>query len=385
MQRGSLDRLDVESLKARARRAIEAERSALLELSHLIHDNPELGLEERRACSWMCDFLSSQGFDVEVGPYGFPTAFEARVGDHSGSVPRFVVCAEYDALPSVGHACGHNIIAAAAAGAGVGAAAVCEDAGFGVTVLGTPAEETIGAKAAMVHRGAFDGYRGAMMVHPGPVDVLMAPFLAVTDMRVVVSGRASHASFKVGNTSNPLDVLVAIYEALSKLPLGEWERCSGVITEGGEAPNVVPERVEAYYYLRAKDVEQLVSLRKRVESTARAIAEGTGCSIELASGDMLFEEMAHDEHLARLYQKNAEALGRRFFPQNRLTPAVAASTDMGNVSKVVPSIHPAIGIDSLPYLNHEKGFAEAARDERGDRAVMDGAIAMAWTMIDAVS
>mgnify|MGYP001072367456 CR=1 FL=1 len=377
-----VDSHSISTLKDKVRQVIEGHRDELLSLSHQIHEHPELGLEEHFASRLLCDYLEAHGFAVTRGAYGLETAFEATVGDASNARRRFVVCAEYDALPEVGHACGHNIIAAAAVGAALGAGALREEADFAVTVLGTPAEETIGGKALLVQRGALEGVDAAMMVHPAPVDVLMAPYLAVTDLRISVKGAARHASFQVGGSANPLDLLVDIHKKVRAEQKSEWERVAGIFTKGGTAPNVVPELVEAYYYLRAKNSDELKGLVSRVRQIAEETAEGSGCELVIESSGMFFDDVLHNVTLARCYEANAKALGRRFFPEERLTPAMAASTDMGNVSHVVAAIHPAIGIDSLPYLNHERGFAEAAGDERGDRAVLDGAIAMAWTITD---
>lgn len=229
---------DIADAKDRIEQSVRAISGELAEISHKIHARPELGFEEHFACQLLCDWLESKKFQVRRGAFGLGTAFVATKG--SGQW-RFAVCAEYDALPEIGHACGHNVIAAAAAGAGVGAAQVASELGFEVVVIGTPAEETAGGKAILVERGAFEGIDAAMMVHPAPVDILDAPYLAVADLEITCIGRASHASLQTGSGGgNALDGIVDTYSALRRLDLGPYERCAGVITEGARRPTSCP-------------------------------------------------------------------------------------------------------------------------------------------------
>ncbi len=372
--------MDVTEAKRRVEKAIREVSAELTDLSHSIHARPELGLKERYASQLLSDWLEEKGFAIERSAFGLETSFLARAGE---SEPRFVLCAEYDALPDIGHACGHNIIAAASAGAGYGASQVVEELGFGVDVLGTPAEESVGGKAILLERGAFEGVAAALMVHPAPVDILDAPYLAVGDLTITTIGKAAHASLGGGSGGqNALDALISVYLALKELPLGPYDRCNGVITDGGKAANVVPERAVATYFLRSRTTDELVRLIEKAKEAASEAAESAGCSVEFSTTGKLIDDVVANPTLADVYRRNAEALGRRFLPQDRLTPQMAASTDMGNVSKAVPSIHPTIGIGSYPFLPHQRGFAEAARSEEADKAIIDAATALAWTIVD---
>src|SRR5690349_12341336 len=230
--------------------SVDGHADALVALSHAISADPELAYEEFRAATRCADLLEEHGFEVERGAYGVPTAFAARGGSGDTHV---VICAEYDALPGVGHACGHNIIAASALGAGLALLSVADQAGLRVTVLGTPAEEVGGGKVDLIDAGAFEGVTAAMMVHPTPYDDFVSKGLAIEEWRVVYTGRASHASSNPELGLNALDGVVQGYTALAMLRqhLRPHQQVHGVIVDGGEAANVVPERTEASYYLRA--------------------------------------------------------------------------------------------------------------------------------------
>ena len=384
---------DSEADKGRARAAVDTAAGDLVELSHRIHAHPELAMQEVQAHAWLTDALERHGFDVTRGAYDLPTAFVATAGDTG---PHFVVCAEYDALPGVGHACGHNIIATAALGCGIGLLPLAGDLGFRVSVLGTPAEEAIGGKAILVERGALDGVDAALMVHPAPIDIREAPFLTVSDFAIAVHGEAAHASLTGatvpgqggetwGRRGNALDALVSIYQHLARREYGPYERCHGVITNGGAAANVVPERTDAAYAIRARTLEDLEALRGAIGAEVVEAAAANGCTVTLETYGLHVREVKHNRPLARLYETSARALGREFLAQEHVTPAMGGSTDMGNVSQVVPAIHPALGIESLPAFNHMRGFADAAAAPTGDRAILDGALAMAWTILDVVT
>jgi amidohydrolase len=369
--------------KAGARDRIELARERLLDLSHRIHATPELGMEERQACAWLSDALSGAGFTVERGVGGLDTAFSAR----SGPGPfRVVVCAEYDALPGIGHACGHNVIAAMSVGAGLGLAAVADDIGAEVTVLGTPAEEGGGGKIVLLEQGAFDGAHAAMMVHPSPFDVVEMPIIAVDQLNVRYFGKEAHASAFPELGVNAADAMVIAQTAIGLLRqhLRAADRVHGIVTRGGDAPNVVPAYTEGTWLVRAQDLDELRDVEARVMRCFEAGALATGARLEVTPEHPPYAEMHHDPALASLYRANAKALGREFLDFGNIE-RTAGSTDMGNVSLVVPSIHPSIGIDSLPAVNHQREFAAQCATPVADKAVIDGAIAMAWTVIDAAA
>jgi amidohydrolase len=365
--------------KEAARERVERAREELVALSHRIHAHPELGFEEERACGWLCELLAGAGLQVERGLGELPTAFAARAG--AGPL-HVVVCAEYDALPGVGHACGHNLIAAMAAGAGIALAAVADDIGLRVTVLGTPAEEGGGGKILLLRQGAFAGAHAAMMVHPSPYEVPEMPIIAVTQLRVAYTGKEAHASAYPHLGVNAADALVVAQTAIGLLRqhLLPGDRVHGIVTHGGDAPNVVPAHTTGTWMVRAATLEQLGEVRARVTRCFEAGALATGTSLEVAEDHDPYAEMHHDHELAAVYRRNAEALGRRF---DERPDRGAGSTDMGNVSLAVPSIHPTIGIDALPAVNHQPEFTARCVTPAADRALVDGAVAMTWTAIDA--
>jgi amidohydrolase len=369
--------------KSGARERFESAREELIALSHRIHAHPELGFEEEQACSWLCESLDDAGFAVERGICDLPTAFRAR----AGSGPLHIgICAEYDCLPSIGHACGHNVIAASAVGAALAAAKVADEAGLTVTVIGTPAEEVGNAsgKILLLERGAFDDIHAAMMVHPAPLDMLRAKAIAAATFDVHYTGKESHASAFPELGVNAADALTIAQTSLGLLRqhIRPTDRIHGIVTNGGAAPNIIPAHTSAKYMIRSETVEQLGDLRPKVYRCFEAGALATGSKLEISGGDKPYAEMRHDEKMAALYRKNAEALGRTFPNLGEWETRPTGSTDMGNVSLVVPSIHPMIGINSLPAVNHQPEFAAHCITAEADKALEDGAIAMAWTCID---
>lgn len=366
-----------------AREQIDANRHDLLMLSHLIHANPELGFEEEKASAWLCEFLADQGFAVERGTGNLSTAFTARRG--TGPL-HIAICAEYDALPGIGHACGHNIIAAMSVGAGASAAQVADDAGLTVSVIGTPAEEVgnDGGKIKLLDSEAFAGVHAAMMVHPAPFDVVTPPIIAASMFDVHYTGKESHASAFPELGINAADALTVAQTAIGLLRqhILPTERIHGITTKGGDAPNIIPAHTSAKYIVRGKTIAELEELRPKVYRCFEAGAVATGAQMEIVGGDKPYAEMMHDAEIAALYRRNAEALGRSFPDLGALLERAAGSTDMGNVSLRLPSIHPYIGINSLPAVNHQPEFTAHCITEAADRALMDGALAMAWTAID---
>ena len=367
--------------KEAARKRVEQSRDELVALSRRIHANPELGFEEEQACAWLCELLEGGGLEVERGVGDLPTAFAARAG--SGPL-HVVVCAEYDALPAVGHACGHNVIAAMAAGAGLALAKVADDAGLRVTVLGTPAEEGGGGKILLLERGAFEGAHAAMMVHPSPYEQAEMPIIAVDHMQVAYRGKEAHASAYPFLGVNAADALVVAQTAIGLLrqQLRPGDRVHGIVTKGGDAANIIPARTEAKWMVRAETLEHLAEVRDKVVRCFEAGALATGATLELTEDEAPYSEMRHDHDLSALYQRNAEALGRSFDDR---ADRGAGSTDMGNISLALPSIHPTIGIDALPAVNHQPEFTAKCATPAADQAVFDGAVAMAWTAIDAAA
>jgi len=370
---------DLLAAKASARDDVTARAHQLVDLSHRIHANPELSFEEVQSSSWCADMLANGGFSVTTGICDLPTAFSATIGSGPLTVG---ICCEYDALPGIGHACGHNIIAAAAVGAGLALADLADDLGLTVRVLGTPAEEGGGGKIFMLERGGFDGLHAAMMVHPWPSELIQMPCLAVSHIDVEYTGREAHASAFPELGINAADAITVAQVAIGLLRqhADTGDQVHGIVTMGGAAPNIVPGKTRAKYYIRAQSLEALKSWQPRVEQCFHAGAIATGASVEIELQGPIYSEFLLDEQIAALYRANAEGLGREFArPTGKV---VAASTDMANVSLAIPSIHPTLGLDSLPAVNHQAEFAAHCATPIADLAVLDGATAMAHTVID---
>ena len=369
--------------KAAALERLNSFRSRVVELSQRIHANPETGFEEVKAAAWISELLSEAGFDVETGTCGLPTAFHATAGNGPLHV---CICAEYDALPGIGHACGHNLIAAAAAGAGIAAAAAAEEAGLTLNVLGTPAEEIgdAGGKILLLERGAFKGIHAAMMVHPAPFDVLMPRIIAASMFEARYKGKEAHASAFPELGINAADALTIAQTAIGLLRqhILPTDRIHGIITKGGDAPNVIPALTSARYIVRGETLEDLENLRPRVYRCFEAGALATGSELQIVGGDRPYSQMVHNPDIAAYYRRNSESLGRIFPDLPVEAQKAVASTDMGNVSLAIPSIHPMIGIDSMPAVIHSRAFAEKCNTQSADKAVYDAALAMAWTAID---
>jgi amidohydrolase len=379
--RGATAAVDVTAAKRAARQATEERQPALVALSHAIHDEPELCFEEVRAAQRVGDLLDEAGFDVERGAYGLPTALRARVGSGPLSI---VVCAEYDALPAVGHACGHNLIAASSVGAGMALAGMADDLGLSVTVLGTPAEEGGGGKVLLLERGAFEGVHAAMMVHPWPEDRLEARCLAVDHFDVHFTGTEAHASAAPWKGVNAADAMtiaqVAIGLLRQQLPPGD--QVHGIVTDGGAAANIIPAHVAGRFMCRSLDFERLAVLRGRVDACFEAGSRATGATLELKEVGRPYSHMRSDPALLAAYRRHAEALGRDFRADDADEALPTLSTDMANVSLEIPTIHPLIGLESKGAVNHQPAFAAACATPSADRAVVDGAIALALTGID---
>ena len=366
--------------KQGARERFEREKDRLVALSHRIHAHPEVGFEEERASTWIGDALDAAGFRVARGIGDLPTAFVARAG--SGPL-HLAVCAEYDCLPGIGHACGHNMIAAMAVGAAIAAAKVADDVGLTISVVGTPAKEFGGGKILLLERGGFEGAHAAMMVHPAPVDVCQQPFLAWERFDVHYTGKAAHASAFPEQGINAADALTVAQTAIGLLRqhIKPSDRIHGIVTCGGEAANVVPAHTSANFMVRARSLDELDEIGGKVRRCFDAGALATGATVRYETGPR-YAEMHHDAEMAALYRRNAEALGRFFPDLGGMLERAAGSTDMGNVSLALPSIHPMIGIASLPAVNHQPEFADHCATPIADQALLEGALAMAWTAVD---
>ncbi len=377
-----MDARDVKELKEEVCAAVDAMRDELLRISHAIHARPELAFEEHAAAELLVSALRGAGLEVEAGAHGLETAFAAEFG--AEGAPCVALLAEYDALPGIGHACGHNLIATSGVGAGLALHALGESLPGRVRVLGTPAEEHGCGKELMARAGALDGVDAALMMHPAGVNLESMPCIAMAELEIVYHGESAHAAAMPERGRNALDAMMIGYQAVAALRqhITRDERVHGIITDGGQAPNVVPERSAGRFYVRSVDFQQLEPLKRRVEACFRAGAEATGCDVEVGWGTADYRDILFNAPLAEAFRANAEALGREFFPWDKLPPSVQGSTDMGNVSYRVPSIHPMLQASPLHVTIHNPEFAKYAGSEMGDTAALDGAKALAMTALD---
>jgi len=368
------------SRKQTAIESFDGVEQELRSISNWLYENPELAYAEFDSSKRLAEFLGPNGFDVTYPAYGLETAFEANAGTEG---PRVVICAEYDALPGVGHACGHNIIATAALGAGTALSGLAEELGIRVTVLGTPAEEGGGGKVELLNAGAFEDCAASMMVHPSPRNVLDPNFLAINSYVVEYFGKESHASFSPEVGVNALDAFVQSYNNVSTLRQHfiATDRVHGMISHGGEAPNIIPAYTRSQWIIRAGTGERLEELTAKVQACFEAAATATGCRVEVSSNNHTYVDMVNNPVMAEFYGANSEALGRHVPTRLESGESSAASSDMGNVSHVVPSIHPGIAIET-DSVNHQPEFAAATITPSGEQALRDGALAMAHTIID---
>lgn len=360
---------------------IDALADTLLEVSHSIHAHPELAFQEHHACELLTRTLNEHGLPTTAGVFTLETAFEAQINAASDG-PTVALLAEYDALPGIGHACGHNLIATAALGATLGLQAVGAELPGRVRLIGTPAEEKGGGKELMARAGAFDGVDAAMMVHPAGVNLTAMPCICVAEVVVVYHGRAAHASVVPHKGINALDGLLLAYQAISNLRqhIREEERVHGIITEGGQAPNIVPDRAAGNFYVRAADEKALAALKPRVQACFEGAAKSSGCEVEVTWGEVDYLDLKTNWPLAAVFQAHGERLGREFLSWDDF--GGAASTDMGNVSHRVPSIHPMLAAAPRDVVIHNPEFTKWAGSEMGDTAAIDGAKLLAMTAAD---
>jgi amidohydrolase len=368
------------SHKERAESAFTEVEPELREISRWLYDNPEIQYQEYESSARIARFLGEHGFAVTHPAHGLDTAFEANAGS---SGPRVVICCEYDALPEIGQACGHNIIATAAAGAGVALAGLADELGIRVTVLGTPAEEGGGGKVDLIDAGAFEDAAAAMMIHPSPHDLLDPSFQARTSFVVEYFGKESHAAFAPQFGVNALDAFVQAYLNVATLrqQILPTDRVHCIIDHGGDATNIIPKYTKSTWGIRSADGERLAELIPKVHACFEAAAQATGCRVEINQIGHPYLNMANNDVMAGLYAANSAALGRPM-PIEADLGASGGSSDMGNVSQVVASIHPMLAIESNGAVNHQVEFAAATITDSGDAAIRDGALGMAYTIID---
>ena len=367
------------TIKTQVRDAVTARADQLLDVSHQIHERPELGFQEHFAHGLLTDALEAAGFTVTRHAAGLDTAFVATYG----SGPAVGVICEFDALPEIGHGCGHNIIASLGLGAALAAADVADQAGGRVVVIGSPAEEGGGGKVLMAKHGVFDGLEAALMVHPADRDLTRMDVVAIERMAVEYEGAAAHAAAAPHKGRNALDAAVLGYVNIAALRqhLSPSERVHGIITNGGTRPNVIPAKAEAQWYVRTPRRATLDSLVGRVHACLEAGSHAAGCTMSISPIGQTYNDMIHSTAVVAAFVENAALLGREVAAPTPATQ-VLGSTDMGNVSYLLPSIHPMIKAAPEGTPLHSLDFARAAISDLGDQAVLDGAAALAMTVVD---
>ena len=351
----------------------------LIELSHSIHAQPELAYEEHFAHQCLTKTLSEKGLEVEKGAYELDTAFEANAGS---SGPIIALLCEYDALPGIGHACGHNIIAAAGIGAGLAASEFTEPFNGRLRILGTPAEEGGGGKVKMLNKGAFDSVEAVLMIHPADADLPNISSLAVQQLKATYTGKAAHAAAAPEKGINALDGAVLGYMGVAALRqhIAPDERLHGIFTNGGQKANIVPETAEAIWYARSSTMERLENLKARLVETLYGGARSAGCDIQIEWVNEPYAEVLDNTPLLEAYMKNSESVGR--FIKAADDGGVVGSTDLGNVSHVVPSIHPMVKVAPKGTAIHTVDFEKCAKSEEGDKGLLDSAKSLAMTVLD---
>ena len=360
--------------------AVRRRRDDLVELSHAIHAEPELAFAEHRSCAKTQALVAEYGFEITATPGGLDTAFRADFG----SGPLVIgICAEYDALPGIGHACGHNIIAASAVGTALALAEVADELGLTVVLIGTPAEEAGGGKVLLLNAGTFDDIAATVMLHPGPLDIAAARSLALSQVQVGYHGREAHAAVAPYLGINAADAVTVAQVAIGLLrqQLAPGQLVHGIVTDGGQATNVIPAFAALRYTMRANDKASLHALEDRMAACFTAGALGTGCEYQVEETEPPYDELKPDKWLADTFRAEMLRLGRDPVPADVEAALPLGSTDMGNITQVMPGIHPIVGIEANGASVHQPAFAAAAAGPSADKAVVEGAIMLARTVV----
>ena len=372
-----------DAVKPRVTAAVDALADELERLSHQLHDNPELAFKEDKAHAWLADFLAKHGATVERGVGGLASAFRATIPGASAG-PTIAIMAEYDALPGIGHACGHNVIATAGVGAGAALAHALGTLPFSgrIQVIGTPAEEGGAGKVKLMDAGVFDGVDAAMMIHGRCGTQVWRPTLGIIKVKVEFFGQAAHASSWPWRGVNALNAVISLFNALDAMrqQIRPDARMHGVITKGGEQANIIPEYTSAEFYLRATTVAYCHELLRRFTSAAEGAAAATGCRVQVTADPTVHEPMKANPTMAGLFRQNLEYID---FPEDPDDgQAGYGSTDCGNVSQRLPTIHPYIRISPDGVPGHSREFAQWARSPLARAGMVAGAKALALTALD---
>jgi amidohydrolase len=367
-------------LKERVAAAVEAARDEIIDLSHRIHADPEPAFEEHHASAWVADSLRKHGFEVEHPAGSLATAVRAvRCGGRGGTKPRIGILAEYDALPGLGHGCGHNTMAASGVGAAIALAAVADELPGEIVFLGTPAEERGSGKQIMIDDGLFEGVDAALLFHPCDRSHVESFPLASEDVTVVFHGLQAHAASDPWKGRNALDAMIQLFTSVGlwRQQLRSTARVHGIITEGGTAANIIPDRTAAWFMIRADDQAYYDEMKTQFTKMAEAAALATGTTADVTySGGAT--TMRNNGPLVERFRANMAAYGIDDMGDD----PNAGSTDMANVSWVVPTIHPDLAICEEGVAGHSIAFRDAAVAPRADETTLLAATLIAQTAID---
>ncbi len=353
---------------------------SLEEVSDWMYENPELGFEEYKTSEYLVNYIKSFQDNIIFPTGDLETAFEITFGKEG---PLVVLCVEYDALPEIGHACGHNIIATASIGAGLGLRNLVDELGVRVKLLGTPAEEGGGGKIILLDKGAFEDAKCSMMIHPGPLNVANPTFTTIQQYKVEFFGKDAHAAGAPEKGRNALDAQIQLFVNAStyRQQMVQSNRMHGVIKDGGFKPNIIPSYTSSEWYLRSLNEDGLNILEKDFLNCVNAAALATKCEAKITSPDYMYREIVNNKTMYELFMKNSESIGRDMPLEDPLRPGLG-STDMGNISLAMPSIHPMLNIDAGDAVNHQPEYAAATIKPGGHKAIFDGAYGMGATIID---
>jgi amidohydrolase len=361
---------------------IDGIQDRLIDISDEIHRNPELAFKEIKAANLLADELKKGGFEIELGVAGMDTAIVATHPEESKG-PTIAILGEYDALPEIGHACGHNLIATAALGACLALGSIKKDLPGKLIFMGTPAEEDIGGKIAMIEAGLFKIIDAAMMFHPAPgYTIVGRKGLAMTEVKIEFHGKPAHAAASPEKGINALDAVIQTFNGINALRqhIKSTARIHGVITHGGVKPNIVPEFASADFYVRAVEDDYCADLVEKLENCAKGAASATGATLKYEVVKPSYQSRIMNNAMGEAFVKNLEVLGEPIIPPPK--GSGAGSSDIGNVSHIVPAIHPYVSICDNNIAGHSKEFAEAAASKRGHSAMLTAAKALAMTAID---
>jgi amidohydrolase len=369
-------------MKNKITNEISSRMSELADISKFLYENPELGDEEYKAVKLLTDYFRKNGFAVEESIYGLSTTFRAVYDSHKEGAHIALFC-EYDALPQIGHGCGHNLISAMSTGAALGLKSVLDEIGGKVTVFGTQAEETSGVKGILAEKGAYDGVDVAMMAHPAAVSEESGSSLALNAIKFEYFGKAAHAAAIPEKGINALDGVILLYNGINALRqhVTSDVRIHGIISNGGVAPNIVPDYAEAKFYVRSKSKENLETVVTKVKECAEGAAKMTGARVKISKFENSYDDLRTNKTLSALFSTNLTELG-----ETEIKPASdgIGSIDIGNVSHFVPVIHPWIGVGDTSLIIHSKEFAEHTVTEQGRATIYKGACALAMTAYDVI-